>query len=287
MYAFKGYEVKHWASPLDVADVEALAAKLTDMPSVTHPAIVSTSGFTKPAIKKAQAHGIDLYEIKEWTKPIEEQFPNLVLSGVPDETFRSWSAFLVWAEPHFWLGTDSPPFQMTNDTVFYDSDGNRHALYGDIKAFGEAMMARSTSRLWWQQPARGIVDQMILAWRSGAEISDPEPKWPYAHTLDVASEEVYVRVEEKLHRVDDFTIYGQISWQRKPMLYCVMEKVPTGEPFAGALIGQSGIPGQMWAFIVSTKERTIQVTGVQLAKKHLNSIRDLKLALPEDNSSNS
>jgi hypothetical protein len=33
VYAFKGYEVKHWSSPLDVADVEALALKLKDMPS--------------------------------------------------------------------------------------------------------------------------------------------------------------------------------------------------------------------------------------------------------------
>ena len=55
-YAFKGYEVKHWRKPLDVADVEALAAKLNDMPSVTHRAIVATSGYTAPAIKKAEHH---------------------------------------------------------------------------------------------------------------------------------------------------------------------------------------------------------------------------------------
>jgi Restriction endonuclease len=75
LYAFKGYEVKHWSSPLDVADVEALATKLKDMPSVTHGAIVSTSGFTRPAIKKAEHHEVDLYAIKPWTKPLARSSP--------------------------------------------------------------------------------------------------------------------------------------------------------------------------------------------------------------------
>jgi hypothetical protein len=54
VFAFMGYEVKHWKSKLDVSDVEALAVKLKDMPAVTHRAIVCTSGYTGPAVKKAE-----------------------------------------------------------------------------------------------------------------------------------------------------------------------------------------------------------------------------------------
>jgi hypothetical protein len=36
------------------------------MPTVTHRAIVSASGFTRPAVKKAKRHGVELYELKEW-----------------------------------------------------------------------------------------------------------------------------------------------------------------------------------------------------------------------------
>jgi len=51
-HAFKAYEVKHESNPLDVADVEQLCLKLLDMPSVTHRAIVSASGFTsRPPIQ--------------------------------------------------------------------------------------------------------------------------------------------------------------------------------------------------------------------------------------------
>ena len=53
--AFKAYEVKREKSPLDVSEVEQLCIKLLDMPSVTHRAIVSASGFTESAQAKAGA----------------------------------------------------------------------------------------------------------------------------------------------------------------------------------------------------------------------------------------
>ena len=40
--AFKAYEVKREAEPLDVVTVEQLCIKLLDMPAVSHRAIVST-----------------------------------------------------------------------------------------------------------------------------------------------------------------------------------------------------------------------------------------------------
>ena len=47
--AFKAYEVKREGTPLDVAEVEGLCLKFTDMPRITHKAIVSSSGFTNGA----------------------------------------------------------------------------------------------------------------------------------------------------------------------------------------------------------------------------------------------
>jgi hypothetical protein len=76
-HAFKAYEVKHESSPLDVTDVEQLCLKLLDMPSVTHRAIVSGSGFTSSAQSKAARHGVTLYGLRPWTRPLQEQFPAL------------------------------------------------------------------------------------------------------------------------------------------------------------------------------------------------------------------
>src|SRR5437588_9678665 len=50
--AFMGYEAKMEKGALDVADVEQLVAKLTDMPDLTTRAIVSANGFSETAIRK-------------------------------------------------------------------------------------------------------------------------------------------------------------------------------------------------------------------------------------------
>ena len=70
--AYMGIEVKAHGRPLDSNTVEGLAQKLNDMREITRRAIVSASGFTEPAIRKAHYHGIDVYELKTW-RP-EERF---------------------------------------------------------------------------------------------------------------------------------------------------------------------------------------------------------------------
>jgi hypothetical protein len=70
--AYMGIEVKAHGRPLNSTTVEGLAQKLNDMREITHRAIVSASGFTAPAIRKARYHGIDVYELKTW-RP-EERF---------------------------------------------------------------------------------------------------------------------------------------------------------------------------------------------------------------------
>jgi hypothetical protein len=64
-WAFKGFEVKDEQSRLDITVVEQLCAKLNDMSSITHRAIVSTSGFTAPAKRKAESHGVELYTLEK------------------------------------------------------------------------------------------------------------------------------------------------------------------------------------------------------------------------------
>jgi hypothetical protein len=63
---FKGIEVKAHSRKLGSEMVEQLSQKLNDMPSITHRAIVSASGFTRPAIRKAKKHRVELYELREW-----------------------------------------------------------------------------------------------------------------------------------------------------------------------------------------------------------------------------
>jgi hypothetical protein len=67
--AFHGIEVNDHPRPLDVADVEQLCAKLADMTGLTSHAIVSASGYTKPAIRKARHHALVPWSFEPWDDP--------------------------------------------------------------------------------------------------------------------------------------------------------------------------------------------------------------------------
>ena len=287
VYAFKGYEVKHWSTPLDVADIDAQVTKFNDMPEVTHRAIVSTSGFTEPAISKAAYHGVDLYVIRPWTEPVEGKFPDLApMAGDPARVFNTLIYNLVWpaAEQRYWLelSGNAPNFEIAREDALFGAGGGRHADYKSFGSYAEAIVVRSTGILWKLPHIRERVEPSIAAWSARTEMPENLP-WPYAHTLDVARDEVYIRTSDGgLYRVENFTLSGQLKWERGPVFHRVMEKVPSGELFAGAIVSPSDVPGRMWAVIVPAVGRTLDIQQVQLETKHLNSIRELSLARPQD-----
>jgi hypothetical protein len=69
--AYHGIEVKDHGRPLDTTHVEQLCRKFGDMPALTSHAIVSASGYTKPAILKARHHGVALWSLRKWEDPMK------------------------------------------------------------------------------------------------------------------------------------------------------------------------------------------------------------------------
>ncbi|QQK50781.1 restriction endonuclease [Mycobacterium avium subsp. paratuberculosis] len=285
-YAFMGYEVKHWKKPLNESHVEQLAAKLNDMPGVTHRAIVSTSGYYKPAIKKAAYHGVDLYVIKESTTPLEEHFPDLApMTGKPSEVIRAAQWLLTWKEWDIWLDVHAPDFNIAPEDPIFDERGRVHSAYPNFGAFGYEMLVRSTDILCLTKPLKDRVEPLDDAYRRGEPIPD-EPPWSFGHTLGVMGDEAYIRLsDENLHQVRGVTIVGKLRWEFHPWLYCAMEKVPTGEMFSGAVVATSPIPGRMAAIVIPTQGREWDVRQVRLKPDHRNSIRDLRIPAAEDNPS--
>ena len=75
------------------------------------------------------------------------------------------------------------------------------------------------------------------------------------------------------------TISGFLQWQRSKDAFCyqVIEQVPGGEVFAGALVSTNHRKGQMTCLVFSPKTREISIEFVRLAERHQKAIRDLKL----------
>jgi hypothetical protein len=266
---------------LSVDDVDALVTKFNDMPSVTHRAIVSSSGYSDSAIKKANFHGINLYQFKPWDKPLSEQFPDLApMSGPPTEHIHTLALNLTWPVQNYWLGTNSPPFTIPADGRLFDSSGKQHSKCATFNDFTSAMVLRSTDILIHAKPVLDQANPLIEAHRDKTPLPE-EPQWDFAHTLDTEKDEVYVVADDRnLYRVDDLTLIGQVRWEVQQTVYSVMEKVPTGEAFAGAVVSGSDVPGQMSALIFPAAGRDLTVVPYfRLEERHLKSIRNLRIAI--------
>lgn len=279
--AFKAYEVKRESAPLDVADVEQLCIKLRDMPSVTYRAVVSSSGYTAGAQAKAAHHKVELYTLREWTRPLQEQFPALTMQGTAAECFPMEKIFLCWTNCQFLLVAREAKgaFSVQDKDQVLDSKGAPHPKFPDFAAYKQELLLRSTEILFAIEPATSVSRIFPVPLSAPPGEVPAGPAWPHTHTLDVSGDEVFVRTPAGPVRLDVVTINGQLQWQRskeKPVYY-IIERASDGAPFAAALISKDLREGQMTCLVFSPKTRAIDIRFVRLSEKHWNAIRKLKL----------
>jgi hypothetical protein len=284
-HAFKAYEVKHEGSPLDVTEVEQLCLKLLDMPSVTHRAIVSASGYTSGAKSKAARHGVTLYGLQPWTRPLQEQFPAFAMQGTAEECFPTSQILLCWInwEISIVAREAKAPFSVQPNDNIYDASGKAHPKYKALSDFRNELLLRSTEILYALEPATSVARTFPIPYTAPDGIVPAGPSWPHTHTMDVERDGVYVETGKGLCQINTITINGQLQWQRNRdnLLYYVMNQISDGEAFAGALISMQKREGQMTALIFTPRTRDIGIHFVRLAEKHLNCIRELTLEQPD------
>lgn len=100
-------EVKDHARALDVTAVEQLCQKLRDMHDVTRRAIVSSSGYTAPARRKAASHDVECLQLVHGALP--KLGPGIQISRLAEMTVVDTG----WCEqPHITVGSN---IQLTPD----------------------------------------------------------------------------------------------------------------------------------------------------------------------------
>ena len=282
--AFKAYEVKREKTPLDVSDIEQLCIKLNDMPSVTHRAVVSASGFTDAARTKAAHHGVELFAILPWTKPMEEQFPGFGMRGLPENCIKFSRTLLYWQQHGLQLVVPGGPKAFTVEPTepILTADEARHPTFPTYGAFRDALLLRSTEILSKIDPAVTVLRTFLEESPSAEDLPSTRPEWPHTHTLDIACHGAHLVLSGRCLRIDTVTITGFLQWQTKNErpLYHVMERVSDGEAFAGAMVALGSREGEMFGFIVPPDSKTAGVHIIQLEEKHLNAIRQLRIDLP-------
>jgi hypothetical protein len=278
-WAFKAFEVKDEKKRLNVTVVEQLSGKLNDMTSITHRAIVSSSGFTEGAKRKAEHRGVDLYTLEDWTTPIELDFPRFGLQGLPEDAIPIRLSLLVWSKPHVSVIAPSAQgdFTVKDTDPVLDSTGAAHTRHKTFGQYKDEILQRSTEVLYPLEPAQTMWRTLPEFHASGLSFT---AEWPHTHTFDVSADDVHVRAGDLL-KIERMTISGFMRWQRarEQPSFKVMRRVRDREPFAGALIALGDREGHMFAFVISDS-RTMDVHIVQLEERHLNMIRQLAVPLP-------
>ena len=285
--AFKASEVKHEGKALDVAAVEQLIQKLSDMPKVTHRAIFSTSGYTKGACAKATKHGVELYTLKPWNRPISQDFPDFPGVGTPREFLAHiQSSLLYWVDNrmHFFASGGPTSFTFTDKTPVVSPDGKVHAIYQNMLGYTNALLLRSTNILYKHDPASTLLRTFPCIKEEKSEGYLSGPAWPHTHTLDLVSDDVHLKLDDpKPFKLDSVTISGFLQWRKRliepefKILECVSDK----STFAGAAVADYGVnDGRMFAMIFPEKGRELGIHTFQIPDRQRNIIRDLKIRTP-------
>jgi hypothetical protein len=164
--AMVGLEVKDHARPLDVTHVEQLGAKMNDMSAITDRAIVSASGYSNPAVRKARAHGIQLLELESWD-PRDDVFP----TGMADwKTFRegvvAWDGFHMYFNPKE-PSSDELQAALKANSLIVDEAGRGLETPKDVFSLID-MTARQVSAHYSKTPE---FERLVLGERGRIEIT--------------------------------------------------------------------------------------------------------------------
>ena len=285
--AFKASEVKHEGKALDVTAVEQLILKLSDMPKVTHKAIFSTSGYTEGACSKASSHGVELYTLKPWDRPISQDFPDFPGVGTPREFLAHFqSSLLYWAEfhMHFVVLGDPASFTFTDETPVVSPNGKAHSAYATVLDYKNGLLMRSTGILCMQEPASTVKKTFSCAMIEKSEGYLAGPAWPHTHTLDLASDAAYLQLNDhERFELVSVTISGQLQWRKRVIEpeFKILERVGDKTIFAGAAVADYGVDdGRMFAMIFPEKGREFGIHSIQIPEKQRNMIRELKVRAP-------
>jgi hypothetical protein len=169
-------------------------------------------------------------------------------------------------------------FKVDDKDPLFNSKGVIHARYKTFGQYKSEILLRSTELLFPLNPAQMMFRSLPEIYASGRTVT---PEWPYGHTLEVSSDNIYVRADSliKIERIS-ISGYMRIEGERDLPDFQVMRRVRDGEPFAGALIARLGErEGHFWAWVISDSPKS-EVHLVQLEEKHLNMIRQLQVDIP-------
>jgi hypothetical protein len=260
---FKGIEVKKHLRPLDVIHVEQLIAKLNDMPSMNHRAIVSSSGYTKPARRKADAHGVELFELVDWKNTME---------GFQHVKFAPWlkaqQTVFDWASLPVIIFNPNQPIpdetlsQIKNGTSICDASGKVYVECPTVEQFIKNLMFDALINI---RNEERIIDLPL------GTVKDVSIHITYPYEIYVELKDVKLQLKEAL-------IIGQVVKVGSDLspVFKVLMKVGESKPHVGCAIAEI-FNGGLIGITVSQVDRSVKLIHIPLSDRNRKKIQMQRL----------
>lgn len=258
--AFKGIEVKKHTRPLDVTHVEQLCIKLNDMPGISHKNIISANGYTKPAQKKAEAHGVNLYSLIPWNNTMDG-FEHIKFPPDFHVSFRT----LTWASrPSINYDTNLP-----NELKHKITDNSR--IYGDMFSNENIKTLKQlTDRLSLEAIQNLINNEDMKAVSPGVE-KRVEFRFNSLGNLCIDLEGSKFPLKQAL-------VKGVVVWQGQKLIpeYKILIKMGESKPYVGCAITEMP-QGNLGGFTVSQVDRDFKFINIPVSMRNMEKIQQLRL----------
>jgi hypothetical protein len=252
--AFVGLEVKAHKRRLDSEHVEQLIQKLHDMPDITGRAVVSASGYTKPAIRKAQYHNVDLYELTDWDPATTYDFFKAEAVPASRETYGWVNHLEVQINPgrdhteeeRLILGSDP-------DMCLESSPESTYKLKGWVNEVGK-LAAKEAARHAGPAPREGRQQT-----KATVTVQFTDSAFALKNGTRVAI--TALRFSGTLER----------RFEQLPSVTKALYKLGSSEPIAGCAISDFGGEFGLMALIISNR-RTVELARVPIADRNKRKI---------------
>jgi len=261
--AFKGIEVKRHLRPLDVTHVEQLSIKLNDMPDLSHRSIVSASGYTKAARKKAKAHSVDLFKLIPWNNPMEGfehiKFP-------PDFFIKERT--LIWADRPL---LKYNPSENIPDEIRKQITKNSH-IDGVKGCDGDS--CKTIQHLSDKLTSRAL---SVLIDREDIKSLAPGVEKPVKCLLK-GIDGIYVDLKDSKLYLKQALLQGKVKWNERNISpeFKILIKEGESKPYVGCAIAELS-QGNLVGFTVSQVDRSLKLINIPLSDRNREKIKLLKL----------
>ncbi|MBA7680122.1 hypothetical protein ES703_88430 [subsurface metagenome] len=261
--AFNGIEVKRHSRPLDVTHVEQLTAKLNDMPDLSHRGIVSASGYTKPARKKAEARGVDLFSLIQWNNTMEG-FEHI--SFPPDFFMKEMT--LIWA--------DRPLLTYNPSENIPDEIKNQITKNPSV---GGVTGGEDNSHITIQQLSDKLNLSALTVLKDREDLKSLAPgAEKQVKCLLERIDGIYVDLKDSKLYLKQALLQGKVKWNERSISpeFKILIKEGELKPYVGCAIAELS-QGNLVGFTVSQVDRSLKLINIPLSVRNREKIKLIKL----------